>query len=320
MSKHFFAMMKFLACLVLWSFGSVAHGQVATQIIDTTTAGSKITIRTFYPTPVDAPPRRFGPWVVPLVVAVEPSRGMHPLVVISHGRGGNTWNHHLLAQALVRAGFIVAAVQHPGDRTRSPQDYTALRPQELSATIEAVLSHPLGAHIDKERIGAFGFSLGGYTVLALAGGVLDPLGLEKYCKMFSAREFYQTNTSSGSLSPQSHDDPRLKAIVLAAPVGVMFSDLRKVKIPVMLYRAGADSVLHHPHHAEHIYNLLVRDAQPPLYHIKPGVGHYAFLSPFPASIAAEVGAPAHDPEGFHRLAFLENVNTEIVSFFEQHLR
>ena len=38
-----------------------------------------------------------------------------PLVVISHGHGGSFLGHHDLAEALADAGFVVAAINHPGD-------------------------------------------------------------------------------------------------------------------------------------------------------------------------------------------------------------
>ena len=47
--------------------------------------------------------------------------------------------------------------------------------------------------------------------------------------------------------------------------------------------------------------------------------HDAFLSPFPNSIAAEVGKPAQDPSGIDRGAVLEEINGEIVDFFHENL-
>ncbi len=38
-----------------------------------------------------------------------------PLVVISHGHGGSYLGHHDLAETLADAGFVVAAIDHPGD-------------------------------------------------------------------------------------------------------------------------------------------------------------------------------------------------------------
>lgn len=41
--------------------------------------------------------------------------GKLPLVVISHGRGGSFVDHHDIAETLADAGFVVAAINHPGD-------------------------------------------------------------------------------------------------------------------------------------------------------------------------------------------------------------
>jgi predicted dienelactone hydrolase len=37
-----------------------------------------------------------------------------PVVVISHGRGGSFVGHHDTAEALADAGFVAAAINHPG--------------------------------------------------------------------------------------------------------------------------------------------------------------------------------------------------------------
>src|SRR5580700_7809677 len=38
-----------------------------------------------------------------------------PLVVVSHGKGSHFVLHHDTAETLADAGFIVAAINHPGD-------------------------------------------------------------------------------------------------------------------------------------------------------------------------------------------------------------
>jgi hypothetical protein len=40
-----------------------------------------------------------------------------PLVVVSHGNGGFALNFHDTAETLANAGFVVAAINHPGDKT-----------------------------------------------------------------------------------------------------------------------------------------------------------------------------------------------------------
>ena len=103
--------------------------------------------------------------------------------MISHGLGGNDWSYHLLAQSLVKAGFIVVALRHPDDllRVGTPAQ-SVLRPLELTAGLDAVLSSLIfGASIDRQRIGAFGFSLGGYNVQAAAGGRINSSLSAEHC-------------------------------------------------------------------------------------------------------------------------------------------
>lgn len=46
------------------------------------------------------------------------SANARTLVVVSHGTGGDEYGHWDSAEALARAGFIVAAIRHPGDDSR----------------------------------------------------------------------------------------------------------------------------------------------------------------------------------------------------------
>lgn len=102
-----------------------------------------------------------------------------PLVVISHGHGGTFLGHHDLAETLADAGYVVAAINHPGDtfsdmsRAADLQEFVE-RPADIKRLVDYMLGHaPDAAHIDPARIGFFGFSRGGYTGLVLAGGNPD---------------------------------------------------------------------------------------------------------------------------------------------------
>ena len=99
-----------------------------------------------------------------------------PLVVISHGHGGSYAGHLDTATALANAGFVVAALTHNGDSWRDQSRPTAIweRPRQL----KLLTDYMLGAwsdheRLDANRVGAFGFSAGGFTVLAAAGGEPD---------------------------------------------------------------------------------------------------------------------------------------------------
>jgi len=96
-----------------------------------------------------------------------------PLIVMSHGTGGSSAQLSWLAEELVYAGFIVAAVNHHGNTAVEDKSWPHgfvlpnERARDLAVLIDRLLADPrLGPHIDPTRIGAAGFSLGGYTVSA----------------------------------------------------------------------------------------------------------------------------------------------------------
>jgi predicted dienelactone hydrolase len=98
-----------------------------------------------------------------------------PLVILSHGTGGSAMQMAWLGTALAREGYIVAAVNHHGnsgaDMPYDPRGFVLWweRVPDLTVVINRMLSDStFGPNIDPERIVAAGFSLGGYTVAALA--------------------------------------------------------------------------------------------------------------------------------------------------------
>ena len=102
-----------------------------------------------------------------------------PLIVVSHGRRSHFVLHHDTAEMLADAGFIVAAINHPGDTyfdmSRS-DDLSAFadRPTDIKRLVDFMLgASPLASNIDPQRIGFFGFSRGGYTGFVLIGAHPD---------------------------------------------------------------------------------------------------------------------------------------------------
>jgi predicted dienelactone hydrolase len=150
----------------------------------------------WYPSASDAreEPQWIGPSIVPFVSAGSAARDValaagprRPLIVLSHGSGGMASGLAWLGTALAAHGFIVVAVNHPGNNAL--EDYTVegfslwwLRAVDLSAVIGAMLDDKtFGSQIDPALIGAAGHSLGGYTVIAVAGGITEPARLQTFC-------------------------------------------------------------------------------------------------------------------------------------------
>ncbi len=297
--------------------------------------GGRAGLLIWYPAAAAERVVRRGPFALEVAERAEPAAGRFPLVMISHGADGTALAHRGLARFLARHGFVAAAPAHAdstaGDDSAlgpGPSGTGALwrnRPAQFSAALDAVLDDPVaGALVDPARIGAFGFSAGGYTVLAAAGGRADLSGIRRYCESVpedwgfcGATPEEQAVGEDGRGLIRRPPDTRIRAAVLAAPVGALFGpeDLAGLRIPVRLYRAERDSEIGAAQ-VERIRTLLTPR---PDYRVVTGAGHFAFMAPFPAGIAADVGPAAQDPPGFDRPAFLARLNGEVAAFFRRTL-
>ncbi len=267
--------------------------------------------------------QRLGLYEQDVVPGAGVSDGRHPLIVISHGTGGDFAGHVDTAVALARAGFVVAALTHPGDNWRDKSRATRIedRPVALSATITYMVRAWSGrASINANRIGAFGFSAGGFTVLAAAGGKPDMRRFADHCAQnpaFFVCTLLKSQPRTLSSAWPSITDPRIKAIVVAAPaIGFTFDSagLVGVRIPVQLWRADDDKILPAPFSADAIRAALPNK---PEFHAVPGAGHFDFLAP--CADAASMPQLCQSAPGFDRAAFHERFNREVVRFFSNKL-
>jgi len=247
-----------------------------------------------------------------------------PLIVISHGTGGDFTSHVDTAVALAHSGFVVAALTHPGDNWRDNSRTTQVekRPAALSRLITYMLTAwPGHSAIDPDRIGAFGFSAGGFTVLASAGGRPDLTRVTSHCAQhpdFFDCSLLKSHAHAPAAPWPDEHDARIKAIVVATPaLGFAFdrAGLADVKIPVQLWRADDDHILPAPFYAD-----AVRAALPvqPEFHSVPDAGHFDLLAPCVEPSNMPQICQSH-PE-FDRPAFHRRFNAEVVQFFRSALR
>lgn len=309
--------------VVLWAGAAAAEvGMRALAFIDPSDGGMTRAV-VWYPTNAPETPVRCGPFTFQVAEGGPVAEGRHPLVVLSHGSGGSAFGHADTAMALARRGYVVAAVHHRGnafddDRDAGTERMWRKRPAQLSATLDRLLAEPeLADRLDGERVGALGFSAGGYTVLVAAGGVAELGRIAAHCRTPPVGERFCHLGNEETQARVEARDARIRAAVLMAPVGVPFSrdGLAGVTIPIRLYRAERDEQIA----ASQVEGLRDRLPVPPAYEVVRDAGHFAFLMPVPAAIAAEVGPPAWDPPGFDRAAFHERLNAEIADFFDRAL-
>ncbi len=291
--------------------------------------GGPFELAIWYPTDTPGSPQRLGPYVQQ-VAPDAPLRGTGlPLVLISHGSGGSLSNHHDTAAALAEAGFVVAALNHVGDSTDDPSlAGTArgliLRPRQYHLALDWLLgAWAERGKVDARRIGGFGFSAGGFTVLVAAGGVPDLRRIALHCVVQPGDPSCRLGRPGDRLPqgpiPWAHDG-RLRALVLAAPaLGYVFvpQGLASLDMPVQLWRGRLDEVLMHPWHGEQVRFAL---PNPPMHAELPGAGHYAFLAPCPPAMLAAVPEICIDPPGFDRAGFHREFNAVVVRFFVEKLR
>jgi predicted dienelactone hydrolase len=85
------------------------------------------------------------------------------------------WCVTATAAVLADAGFVVAALNHPGDNAtdRSRTDTLSIlldRPADITRLTDFMLDGwPEASKLDRQRIGLFDFSPGAYTGLVIAG-------------------------------------------------------------------------------------------------------------------------------------------------------
>jgi len=285
--------------------------------------GPALTGAVWYPCSQSPAGVQLGNFILPGVKDCPIEGRKLPLVVISHGRGGNFAGHHDTAAALADAGFVVAAIDHPGDTTFDLSrlyDFSVYvdRPVEIKRLIDFMLgASPAAAAIDPDRIGLFGFSRGGYTGLVAVGA--EPhfaLGLP-LCEG-SAQPVCE-GIRNKRYPPSLVHDARIKAAVIADPHSTFFDrdSLAGIKVPVQLWasQAGGDGVAHESVAAVEKY--LPANHQ---YHVVANAGHFAFLAPCPPVMAKERPELCADASGFDRVAFHAQLNAAVVAFFREHLK
>jgi predicted dienelactone hydrolase len=184
--------------------------------------------------------------------------GAHPLVIISHGSGGNIENLGWLAAGLVARGAIVAGVDHPGATSgdSSPRQLPRVvdRTADIAALLAQLTADPVFAPaVDRSRITALGFSLGGATVLAAAGARIDLSAVGAYCDRYGddaseCRFMARGGVDVHALPPEMAADmtvPGLTRVIAVDPAlsHTFVPDSLANLPPVHLIRLGTEDVI-----------------------------------------------------------------------------
>lgn len=215
-----------------------------------------------------------------------------------------------------------------------------LRAVDLSAVIDAMLvDRTFGSLIDPARIGAAGHSLGGYTVLAVAGGISNPELLQVFCRSPAADvscrppppaavmrretlarlsadpDFRQRYSEAG----KSYRDERIRAVFAMAPgPGPVFApdSLEKISLPVAIVAGSADEIIPTAAAAEAFARVIPHATLK----IFPKAGHFIFLGTCTLAGSVFFRDTCRDPDGADRDAVHAETIKLAVGFFTTNLR
>jgi predicted dienelactone hydrolase len=334
-----------LLTILLLPFAALAQIKIGEQTFNYNDTTRKRPLKTeiWYPTTDNkaATLKEGFPFIVePTIRNGKLPERKHPLIMISHGTGGGRLTLEWLADTLVKQGFIVAAVDHWGNTFDNKIAIDFVTPWQRAQDISFVLTQllkdtSLNKVIDVKRIGAAGFSIGGYTVMALAGAKLNLAALEKFTTSAEGKgeidvpEFpglasiidKEQVEASFAKSPPLRDE-RIKAVFSICPaIGLAGhpnkSQFKEVDIPVYIVGAESDRMTPIKTNALHYHKMLPKSK---LYIVPGKTGHYVFLNEANADLKKTGAETFNDDPSVDRKAVHQQVGGMAAQFFMQTLK
>lgn len=317
-------------------------------------ANQELNCALWYPTDAQAQEKEqeFGPAGLPPLfhagmaarnVALARSSGRLPLIVMSHGLGGAADQFGWIAPELARHGYMVLAVNHPGNNAMEP--YTAEgfllwweRATDVSEVLDGLLAdRTFGPHVDSTRIGALGYSMGGETVLALAGARIDQQAFIDFCLAHPQEQTCRipTNVTTGSAqeliaavrassaeslarSGDSYRDARIRAVFAISPaVGQAFhrSSFDYVNVPITMVTGSGDTLAPPEMNAEQ-FGAWMPQAKVA---VLKNAGHYVFLDTCTSEGLSAAPQYCIDDPAVNRESVHAKTTSMAISFFDHTL-
>jgi predicted dienelactone hydrolase len=296
------------AALMLWTVAGTAWadvGYLATEI-EVDHRDVPVPLHLWYPATADAPRAVLGedplfeghtarPGATPLG---EPA----PLVLLSHGSGGNGPGLGWLAASLAERGMIVAAPDHPGTTSGDSLPARTVMPWERAWDVVAIHERmrrdpPGGLVPDRDRVAAMGFSLGGHTALRVVGAQLSKDAFIDYCEgrdEWDCGWLRRGGVDFEAIEPLLYEgrdrDPRIDVAVAVDPgltQATTAESLAEVEAEVLVVSLGSESAIDAAMEAGDVV-----DALPDARHVfVEGSWHFSFLplcKPLPPELLAEM--------------------------------
>jgi len=267
------------------------------------------------------------------------SKGTFPVILFSHGTGGGRLTVEWFCATLASHGYIVVAVDHFGNTFDNPIPIEFVkfweRPQDITFVLNQLLDTPeISSSMNVKKIGVAGFSLGGFTAIALAGGKMDYDALQNYFKTDAGKKEADVPEMPGLLSfmgnPEVREsfkqapplkDARIKcAFVMSPAIGHAFPgkmNFKDVVVPVCIVAAGKDRIAPLQTNAAH-YAAMIERSQ---YHVVgTEAGHYVFLNEAKEGLKSQAPVFFQDPAGVDRRSIHQQTLTLALEHFNKVLK
>jgi predicted dienelactone hydrolase len=263
---------------------------------------------------------------IPIALNSTPkdSTTARPVIFISHGNWGTRYSQGWLALELVKAGYVVVSLSHPGTTAdnRTTEGATRLwdRAKDASFVLDALLADAAWSKImNAQKIGFIGHSFGAHTGVLLAGGTFDPEKQAQFCRE-NQHDFYCSGSAKIDFSTvdtkdakQNYADVRFKVFYLmaAGPAqGFSLESLEKIQVPVAVDVAHFDDILLASENAE-VFATSIKGAKK----IERHVGHFTYVPECKPLLGKVLAAQiCNDPAGVDRQKSHDEISREVVSF------
>jgi predicted dienelactone hydrolase len=258
---------------------------------------------------------------------IATGKAPYPLILFSHGLYGDRRDRSWLAEYLVHAGFVVASVDHYRNTWDNQDPFSVLqpwdRPLDISAAIDELLDDPsISPYIDADRIGFSGFSLGGFTGLWLAGGLIRDQYNKTDVINQAPKEIREELIDLIDLYElcKSYRDPRIKSYLLLAPLAWEFSSesLNNVRIPIQIIGILNDQRVEFEANSFFLYQNIPNSE---LNLFKGHEGHHVFLNRLTEYGTTLFPAVLHeDHPSVDRKEIHEKTGQDAIDFFTKTLK
>jgi predicted dienelactone hydrolase len=259
------------------------------------------------------------------------SKAQYPLIVMSHGNGGDRMHNAWLAEILAANGYIVASMDHHGNTWNNnvAECFVKIweRPKDVSFVVDQLLQHDqFGPCINDKKIGFIGYSLGGQTGIWIAGGqindfgksVMDTIPVDQLPHSFNDEIFDEIDCSPAR---ECYRDSRISAIFVMAPaLGFLFDldSLQSISVPVYIVASEADKIVPIDSSARILASKIKKAA----FKLLPGsANHYVFMNEVSKGGKMLLDKRvALDPPDVDRGRIHDTIGQSAVKFFNNHLK